>query len=345
MLKHIHPDAIPPIDESQGPTIPGRQDLRISLTRSCNLRCQHCHNEGQIAPWKGGKDVEPVSVESIVNLIRFASQYGVKSVKFTGGDPGVYRAFAELMAAIPSLRAEYPGIKKWGISTNGVPFLNPRKYEVLANSALDNICIGIDSVDPGEFSKPSSPVGVLGKKVMDGFVSRLSADWADRDIKINVVFTGNRDRVLNVVRAARSLDVNVSVIEVNRVMDVAYDVRRTFLDIASQLATDYGLEPRLYEPLNEIYLYDKAGGSPIKFYQDHCTDLDCGNCRKVHLRISPSGQGWGAVPCFLQTQADVIPLVVDGKLSRKRFEDVIRLNGTGPEWYIGTEYDNRLLTM
>ena len=223
-------------------------------------------------------------------------------------------------------------VHKWGA------FLNAKKFEALVASRLDNISIGIDSVEPGEPSKPSSPVGVSGQKLIDEFVVPLLNKWNGRSIKFDTVFTGNRQRALNVIRAARRLGINVSVIEINGVMGTVHTIRRKFLELISEVAEEYLWELRLYAPANEIYLYDRQGNTPIKFYQDHCRDLDCGNCRQMHLRVSASVEGWGAVPCFLQTRK-TIPLMVYGKLSDARFEDAIKYNGQGPQWFEGTPYD------
>jgi hypothetical protein len=42
-----------------------------------------------------------------------------------------------------------------------------------------------------------------------------------------------------------------------------------------------------------IYLFDQTEQAPIKFDQDHCRDRDYGHCRKLHLRVSATGKGWG----------------------------------------------------
>jgi MoaA/NifB/PqqE/SkfB family radical SAM enzyme len=244
-----------------------------------------------------------------------------------------------LMDAIAIWRERYPGIQKWGICTNGGPFLASKKFEALVASRLDNISIGIDSVEPGEPSKPSSPVGVSGKRLIDEFVVPLLRRWDGRSIKFDTVFTGDKQRVLNVIRAARRLGINVSVLEINGVMGTVHAKRSKFFELITETAQEHRLQPRLYEPLNEIYLYDERDKTPIKFYQDHCRDLDCGNCRKMHLRVSPTADGWGAVPCFLQAQSKTIPLMVDGELSGARFEDAIKYNGQGPQWFKGTPYD------
>jgi molybdenum cofactor biosynthesis enzyme MoaA len=319
--------------------IPGRGDLRISLTSACNLRCSYCHNEGQSAPW-----LQPAKTSArfgnIESLLEVATKYGIKSVKFSGGDPGAYPDLLALMDAIAAWRRRFPSIAKWGMCTNGTPFLNREKFEALARSALDNISIGIDSVDPGERSKPLSPVGVEGMRLLERFVTPLAQAWAGRFIKLDVVFYGDKRQTLNVIRAGRRLGINVSVVELNGVMAMVVDqeMRNLFLELIAETAAEFSLEAKLHRPLNEIYLFDRAEQTPIKFYQDHCRDRDCGHCRKIHLRVSPNGEGWGAVPCFLQAQSRIIPLAVDGRMSAERFEDAIRYNGRGPSWFVGTRY-------
>jgi molybdenum cofactor biosynthesis enzyme MoaA len=316
--------------------VPGRGDLRISLTSACNLKCDYCHNEGQTAPWLHGRKTT-VTLETIERMLDLAARHGVRSVKLSGGDPGLHPGIVAVLGAVVRWRDRYPMIAKWGMCTNGGPFLNARKFEALIASALDNISVGIDSVDPDELSKPGSPVGIPGPRLIEAFVKPLLARW-NGALKFDTVFTGDQRRTLDVIRAARDLRVNVSVVEVNGVMDTAHTVREKFLELISKTAKEFRLEPKLHEPLNEIYLFDDDGNTPIKFYQDHCRDLDCGHCRKIHLRVSPTPEGWAAVPCFLQAQARTIPLMIDGELSASRFADAITHNGRGPRWFDGTLY-------
>lgn len=330
MLKNVPPHQIDNRDVSR---IPGRGDLRISLTTSCNLRCSHCHNEGNVAPWVPDSQRSVKSLEEIEELLNVASRYLPESVKFTGGDPTVFRLFEPLLSRVAAWREKYRSIKAWGISTNGVAFLKPKLFEALANSQLDNICIGVDSVRANELSKPSSSIGVSGEHLLEHFVKPLAARWPDRKIKLNTVFTGHGERVLEVIAAAMELDVDVSVIEVNGVMNDKRNVRDEFLSLMNLVGDKYGLVPRLHEALNEIYLYDNAGKARVKFYQDHCFDQDCGACRNIHMRISPDGKGWASVPCFLLAQSSMLSISGhDGLLSDELFQLAIKNNGMGPRW-------------
>src|SRR4051812_32964560 len=60
-------------------------DLRISLTDRCNLRCTYC------MPAEGLPFLAPPALMSLEEITRFAriavTEFGVRQVRFTGGEP------------------------------------------------------------------------------------------------------------------------------------------------------------------------------------------------------------------------------------------------------------------
>jgi len=150
-------------------------------------------------------------------------------------------------------------------------------------------------------------------------------------------------RTRNVIARARSLGLNITVIEINRVpgRPDPGNTRAAFERLRKDVAEAYGLTPRLCQDLNEVYLYDEGGREVMKFYQDHCADRECGVCRRLDFRVVQSADGLAAVPCYEQAQRNVVPLMIDGKLSTARFDDAIRHNGGGPSWSRGTPYARR----
>src|SRR5260370_6725317 len=84
--------------EERNEFIPGRGDLRISLTSACNLRCSYCHNEGQEAPWLQAKTSAMLGNTSallgnIEKLLEIAGRHYVKMIKLSGGAPADYTAY------------------------------------------------------------------------------------------------------------------------------------------------------------------------------------------------------------------------------------------------------------
>lgn len=326
--------------ENPATVLPGRRDIRISLTPRCNLVCQYCHNEGQFPSWISEKESKylEASVDSIGQLIAIADNFGVKSVKFTGGEPGVYNRLAELLAETGSEWQEKYRDVVWGMNTNGVPFLAPTKLAMLVESPLQYLVIGLDSMIPGENSKPDSKIGITGTKLFESLVIPVVQQWGgkpEKRIAINVVYTGNEERVLSVLGAVQNLGSHVSahVIEINGVMGMRQQTRQGFLDLLNRIADIFELEPKYDEELNEVNLYE-AGRSEaaIKFYQDHCVDFDCGHCRKLHMRVVPTLEGLATVPCFLQSQGSSFSLTTNGLIDADKFTQIIPLLGTGPDW-------------
>jgi len=328
------------LDEQPG-VLPGRGVVRISLTGLCNLGCNHCHNEGQEHPSKQGSK-STMTIKEVSELIETSGHYGARTVRFTGGEPGVYPYFLQLMSKIEEWREQFPSIDRWGLTTNGIAFLeDPIKLQALMRSKLTTISVGIDSVDPGELSRPSSPVGIAGIEVFNGVVRPLVKGFNGL-VKVDTVFTGpgTELRVRNVVRLARSYDLPVTVLEVNGLMGKTYQRnRKAYEQLRADIAREFRLTPLLYKPLNEIYLFDHRGRQVMKFYPDHCADRECGVCRKLDTRVVKSAKdGISFVPCYEQSR-DFAPIVDEfGVLSKEKFERGIKYIGGGPNWASTFEY-------
>ena len=67
--------------------------LRIALTPRCNLNCIYCHHEGEVKPKR------EILGEMVVSVARAAADLGVRSLKFTGGEPLLRRDLADLISA------------------------------------------------------------------------------------------------------------------------------------------------------------------------------------------------------------------------------------------------------
>src|SRR5438309_4928590 len=63
-------------------------DIRVSVTKRCNFGCIYWHDEGLGPVLKPRMPHEDeMSVGEIERLLRIAREYGIRSVKFTGGGP------------------------------------------------------------------------------------------------------------------------------------------------------------------------------------------------------------------------------------------------------------------
>ena len=115
--------------------------LRISVTSRCNLNCIFCHTEGL------GKEVEDVVMtpQEIERVTRIAMEFGVNSVKLTGGEPMMRIDILEIVERLGRL-----GLKDLSMTTNG--FRIAELAGDLRKKGLRRINISLHSIDPAKYA-------------------------------------------------------------------------------------------------------------------------------------------------------------------------------------------------
>src|SRR5438552_18830092 len=87
-------------------------NLRISVTDRCNLRCVYCMpEEVTFLP----RD-ELLSFEEIASFVEVAAPLGIDKIRLTGGEPLMRKQLERLVAMIVAI----PGIDDVGLTTNGL---------------------------------------------------------------------------------------------------------------------------------------------------------------------------------------------------------------------------------
>ncbi len=131
---------------SAGPLIDsfGRlhDNLRISVTDRCNIRCFYCMPETDV---KFGPREEVLTFEEIERFVRVAARLGVRKLRLTGGEPLLRRNLAHLVHSL----TEIPGIEDIALTTNGV--LLAEKAAELYEAGLRRINVHLDTLDRERF--------------------------------------------------------------------------------------------------------------------------------------------------------------------------------------------------
>ncbi|WP_247728866.1 GTP 3',8-cyclase MoaA [Halovivax limisalsi] len=118
--------------------------VRVSLTDRCNFDCVYCHNEGlgdtrgPMAP----RDDE-MDADDVVRFLEIVPEFGVDSVKFTGGEPMLRSDLEEIVERTPSEL-------EISMTTNGT-FL-PGRAADLVEAGLQRVNISQDAMDPETFA-------------------------------------------------------------------------------------------------------------------------------------------------------------------------------------------------
>src|SRR2546427_2419048 len=119
-------------------------DIRVSVTKRCNFGCIYCHDEGLgpiLRPRMPHED--EISAEEIERLLRVAREFGIRSVKFTGGEPLGRLDMEEIIDR--SVR-QLPDVS---MTTNGS--MLAKRAEALRDAGLKRANVSIDSLDPVAF--------------------------------------------------------------------------------------------------------------------------------------------------------------------------------------------------
>jgi cyclic pyranopterin phosphate synthase len=148
-------------------------NLRISVTDRCNLRCVYCMPEEVVFMDKS----ELLSFEEIAHFVRVAVPLGIDKIRLTGGEPLMRRDLPELVRLLAGIQ----GIKDIGLTTNGI--LLADQAQALFDAGLRRINISLDTLDAGRFRQLARRDGL--DKVIAGIFAAKQAGF--QPVKINAV--------------------------------------------------------------------------------------------------------------------------------------------------------------
>lgn len=148
-------------------------NLRISVTDRCNLRCVYCMPEDVVFMDRG----ELLTFEEIASFVRVAAPLGIDKLRLTGGEPLMRRDLHKLV----TLLVDIPGIRDIGLTTNGL--LLRTQAKALVDAGLHRLNVSLDTLDPGRFRALTRRDGV--EQVIEGVLAAKQAGFTN--IKVNAV--------------------------------------------------------------------------------------------------------------------------------------------------------------
>lgn len=149
-------------------------NLRISVTDRCNIRCFYCMPEEGV---KFFDRHDVLSFEEIERFVRASVPLGITKLRLTGGEPLLRRDLPELIRKLVAI----PGIRDIALTTNAVLL---EQYAVpLREAGLRRLNIHLDTLDRDKFKQITRRDDL--PKVMAGIDAAVNAGF--EKIKINVV--------------------------------------------------------------------------------------------------------------------------------------------------------------
>jgi GTP 3',8-cyclase len=152
-------------------------NLRVSVTDRCNIRCFYCMPETGV---QFVQRSEILDFEEIERFVRIAVTLGVTKLRVTGGEPLVRRDLPVLIRRLAAI----PEIRDLALTTNGV--LLPELAEPLYDAGLRRLNVHIDTLDRERFLKITRRDDL--PKVLDGLAAAKRLGYR---IKLNAVAVKN----------------------------------------------------------------------------------------------------------------------------------------------------------
>ena len=249
-------------------------NLRISVTDRCNLRCTYCMPEEVTFIDKN----ELLSFEEIVQFVRVAAPLGIDKVRLTGGEPLMRRDLPGLVRML----MDVPGIRDVGMTTNGI--LLAEHAQAFFDAGLRRINISLDTLDPGRFRQLTRRDGL--DRVLEGIYAARRAGFDP--IKINAVSIRGitEHEVVPLAQFARKHGLHMRFIEYMPIGAEPWERDKVYFahEIMEQLEREVApLVPAdHYDPRAPEMEFRYTDGGKVGFIASVSRPF-CGNCNRLRL--------------------------------------------------------------
>jgi cyclic pyranopterin phosphate synthase len=257
-------------------------NLRISVTDRCNIRCFYCMPETEV---RFVERREILDFEEIERFARVAAGLGIRKVRVTGGEPLLRRNLPYLIGRLAAI----PGIDDLALTTNGV--LLGELAGPLYAAGLRRLNVHLDTLDRERFAQITRRDDL--PRVLAGLQAAKSAGFSK--IKLNAVAVKNlvEPDIIPLARFARENGFEVRYIEFMPLdAQNLWDRSKVLLadDILAMLSREISPlvpipDPDPRAPASE-YLYTDGGG--VVGAIASVSKPFCLNCNR--LRITADGK-------------------------------------------------------
>ncbi len=148
-------------------------NLRVSVTDRCNLRCIYCMPEETRFLDRS----ELLSFEENAHFVRIAAGLGVDKVRLTGGEPLMRKDLPALVRMLVGI----PGLRDVGATTNGL--LLAEHAAALHDAGLRRLNVSLDTLDLARFEHLTRRQGL--DRVLAGLQEAKRVGF--KPIKVNAV--------------------------------------------------------------------------------------------------------------------------------------------------------------
>jgi cyclic pyranopterin phosphate synthase len=295
-------------------------NLRISVTDRCNIRCFYCMPETDL---HFVERREILDFEEIERFARVAAGLGIRKLRITGGEPLVRRDLPVLIARLATI----PGIEDLALTTNGV--LLEGLAAPLYAAGLRRLNVHIDTLDRQRFIEITRRDDL--PRVLAGLDAAKRAGFAK--IKLNAVAVKNlvEPDIVPLARFARAEGFEIRYIEFMPLdAQNLWDRSKVLLadDVLAMLSREIAplvpvADPDPRAPASE-YTYTDGGGTVGVIAS--VSRPFCMNCNR--LRLTADGK---LRYCLFAIEEDDVKLLMRSGAGDGEIAALVRRN-LGDKW-------------
>ncbi len=286
-------------------------NLRVSVTDRCNLRCTYCMPEHVTFRDRS----ELLTFEEIAAFVRAAAALGVTKIRLTGGEPLVRKSLHVLVR----LLATTTGVTDLGLTTNGI--LLADQAGALFDAGLRRLNVSLDTLDPVRFHTLTRRTAL--DDVLAGLAEARRVGF--HPIKVNAVaIRGFAEHdVVPLARYARANGFELRFIEYMPIGADVWEREKVFFahEILDLIAREVGpLEPvsRDRSAPAQDYVYQDGSGSVGVIAS--VSRPFCRNCNR--LRLTADGKLRNCL--FALDETDVKGLLRTPPINERGLADALR---------------------
>jgi cyclic pyranopterin phosphate synthase len=258
--------------------------IRISITQRCNLNCIYCHREGQ-----DSKSDREMTVDEIIRILKLSTRFGIKKVKYTGGEPLLREDLPEIIQKSRKIT----DLEDISIVTNGTLLEN--YAQKLSKAGLDRINVTLDTLDPQLYADITNNKGALVDQVQNGIKAALSVGI--EVIKVNMVLLKdiNTAEISSLIDFCKTHHLILQLIELvpTKNLDLFKQYHVDMNEIEAYLTPrTKSIKIRKTQNRKKYFLKD---GVEVEIVNPFHNSKFCANCHR--LRITSSGM---IKPCLMR---------------------------------------------
>ncbi|MDR2873904.1 MAG: GTP 3',8-cyclase MoaA [Methanobrevibacter sp.] len=277
--------------------------LRVSLTNRCNFNCIYCHHDGML-PSKS-----EMSPDEIFQILKIAKKFGIKKIRFSGGEPLLRDDIIDIIRKTSSLN-----FKDISITTNGV--LLGKYAEDLLKAGLNRVNVSLDTLNHDTYNFITK--GNYLNKVKSGILSCV--DLGIHPIKINMVIIKgvNNNEVMNMFDFCKSNGLILQLIELMKADNKQiYDKYHFNMNFFEEKFEKMANEVKIRHFMQDRKKYYIDNGE-IEIVKPMDNTKFCQNCTR--LRITSEGN---IKPCLLKND-NLVNIIepIRNKLSENEIEKI-----------------------